>query len=90
MFSTSIIEVVADRAVDRVGAAAGRLEHLVEGVVDDIGVVAAAAVHDVAAGAAVEAVGPRLPVMMLARALPVPVMLPVPVRTSLSSSAPSV
>ena len=50
-------ERVGDRAVDRVGAAAGRLDHLVEAVVDDIDVVAATADHGVGADEAVERVG---------------------------------
>ena len=55
-----VLEVVADRAVDDVGAAAGRLDDDVEAVVDEIGIVAAAADHGVAAGAAVEDVGARI------------------------------
>ena len=47
----------AHRAVDHVGAAAGRLERPVAGIVDQIGVVAFAADHGVGAGLAVELVG---------------------------------
>lgn len=47
-------ERVCDRRFDRVGAAAHRLRHLVAGIVDDVGVVAGATLHDVGALAAVQ------------------------------------
>src|SRR5262249_33216466 len=47
----------ADRALDRVDAAAGDLDDEIAAVVDDIGVVALAALQRVGAGAAVEDVG---------------------------------
>src|SRR4029453_14843119 len=51
-------ETEGDRALHQVGAAAGDgLEDDVERIVDDIGVVAEAAVHRVGAGLAVENVG---------------------------------
>ena len=52
-----VLEIVAERGIDRVGAAAGRFDDDVEAVVDDVGVVAEAAAHGVGAGAAVELVG---------------------------------
>ncbi len=45
---------MGDRAVYMIGAAAGRLDHLVAGRVDDVGVVAGAAGHGVGARAAVD------------------------------------
>ena len=53
-------DLVGDRGFDRVGAAAGGLDHHVEAVVDNIGIVADAALHGVGAGAAVELVGARI------------------------------
>ena len=50
-------ERVVQRALDGVGAGARRLGHEVAGIVDDVGIVAEAAVHGVGAGAAVEDVG---------------------------------
>ena len=47
---------MADAGLDRVGALACVLAHLVGGVVDDVGVAAGAALHGVGAGAAVQPV----------------------------------
>ena len=47
---------VVDGGEDRVVALAGILDHLIAGIVDEIGVVAGAAAHGVGAGAAVEEV----------------------------------
>ena len=77
-------------ALHRVGAFAGRFRHRVAGLVDDIGVVAGTAGHRVVAGAAVETLLPALPVSVLSRVLPVPLMAPVPVSVRFSTLAPSV
>ena len=57
-FSTLVPSEKLTALVDPVGAAGGAgLDHLVAGIVDDIGVVADAAAHGVGADAAVEDIG---------------------------------
>jgi hypothetical protein len=74
---------------DLVRSAARALDDLVGEVVDEVGVVAAAAGHRVRARLAVERVVPGIAGKAVGAALPVPARAAIPVNTRFSSSAPS-
>ena len=63
----------------------GKLDRLVAGIVDDVGVVAGAALHHVRAGAAVEHIGGLVADNTLASALPVPSIASRPVSVRFST-----
>ena len=77
-------------ATDRVGAGIDVFRHHVAGIVDHVGVVADTAAHVSAPAPPSRMLLPALPVIMLARLLPVPLNRAVPVRVRFSTLAPSV